>query len=101
VLILATAGHVFSHHRRSGDMVRPSVLLLLLLAAQVTLGALTVLTARHYIINSLHVVTGASLLVTSLVLALRAHRSRIGTYASELTDSPSMAAVASRAGARA
>jgi hypothetical protein len=36
-----------------------------------------VLTARHYIVNSLHVVTGASLLVTSLVLTLRVHRSRL------------------------
>ena len=78
VLILATAGHVFYHHRRSGGLVRPSLLLLLLLAAQITLGALTVLTARHYVINSLHVVTGASVLVTSLVLTLRAHKSRLG-----------------------
>ena len=75
-LILATAGHVFYHHRRNGDLVRPSVLLLFLLAAQITLGAYTVLTARHYIINSLHVVTGASVLVSALVLTLRAHRSR-------------------------
>ncbi len=77
-LILATAGHVFYHHRRGGALVRPSALLLLLLAAQITLGALTVLTARHYVINSLHVVTGASVLVTSLVLTLRAHQSRLG-----------------------
>ena len=78
-LIVATAGHVFYHHRRSGVLVRPSVLLLSLLAVQITLGALTVLTARHYVINSLHVVTGASVLVTSLVLTLRAHESRLGT----------------------
>ena len=52
------------------------MLLLVLLAAQITLGAYTVLTEKHYIINSLHVVTGACVLVTSLVLALRAHRSR-------------------------
>jgi heme a synthase len=99
-LILATAGHVFSHHRRSAGLVRPSVLLLLLLAAQITLGALTVLTARHYVINSLHVVTGASVLVTSLVLTLRAHRSRIAR-ARDAGDSRPIAAVASRAGARA
>ena len=70
LLILATTGHVFYHHRRRGELVRPSVLLLVLLAAQITLGALTVLTAKHYIINSLHVVTGASVLATSLVLTL-------------------------------
>jgi heme a synthase len=76
VLIGFTAGHVFSHHRRRGELVRPALLLLALLAAQITLGALTVLTAKHYVINSLHVVTGASVLVTSLILALRAHAPR-------------------------
>jgi cytochrome c oxidase assembly protein subunit 15 len=98
-LIAATAGHVFYHHR-IGSLVRPSVLLLCLLAVQITLGAFTVWTERHYIINSLHVVTGASVLVTSLVLTLRAHRSRIGSGVTE-TSSPSMPAIASRAGARA
>src|SRR5262245_61264749 len=55
-LILAAAGHVFYHHRNRGELVRPSLLLLALLAAQITLGAYTVLTAKHYIVNSLHVV---------------------------------------------
>ena len=77
VLILATTGHVFYHHRRRGEIVRPSLLLLALLASQITLGAYTVLTAKHYLINSLHVVNGACVLVTSLVLALRVHHSTI------------------------
>ena len=34
------------------------------------------LSGKQFIINSLHVVTGASVLVTSLVLTLRAHRAR-------------------------
>ena len=76
VLIVATTAHVFHHQRRRRELVRPSLLLLVLLAAQITLGALTVLSGKHYIINSLHVVTGASVLVTSLVLTLRAHRAR-------------------------
>ena len=76
-LIVAATAHVFYYHRRHGELVRPSVLLLVLLAAQITLGAYTVLTERHYIINSLHVVTGASVLVTSLVLALRANKSSL------------------------
>jgi len=58
------------------DLRRPSVLLLCLVTMQVTLGALTVLSGRQPIINSLHVVTGASVLVTTLVLTLRAHRAR-------------------------
>jgi cytochrome c oxidase assembly protein subunit 15 len=82
VLIVLTAARVLRHHRRRGELLRPSLLLLVLLAAQITLGALTVLTAKQYIINSLHVVTGASVLVTSLVLALRAHRSRFVDAAS-------------------
>src|SRR5687767_15043295 len=76
VLVLATTAHVFYHHRLRRGLVRPSMLLLALLAAQLTLGALTVLSGKHYIINSLHVVTGASVLATSLVLTLRAHRAR-------------------------
>jgi len=74
--ILATTGHVFYRHRTRRELRRPSMLLLALLATQVTLGALTVLSHKEFIINSLHVVTGASVLVTSLVLTLRAHRSR-------------------------
>ncbi|HTM03037.1 MAG TPA: COX15/CtaA family protein [Vicinamibacterales bacterium] len=76
VLILATAGHVLYHHRRRAELRNPSILLLVLLPLQVTLGALTVLSGRQPIINSFHVVTGASVLVTSLVLTMRAHRSR-------------------------
>ena len=76
-LIVATVGHVLYHHRRQHELMRPAVLLLVLLLAQVTLGAFTIWTAKHYIINSLHVVTGASVLGTSLVLALRTHRAHL------------------------
>ena len=76
-LIVAATAHVFYHHRRHGELMRPSVLLLVLLAVQITLGAYTVLSERHYIINSLHVVTGASVLVTSLVLTVRANKSSL------------------------
>ena len=57
-LVLATIGHVLYHHRSRGELRRPSLLLALLVAIQMTLGALTVLSGKHYIINSLHVVTG-------------------------------------------
>jgi len=79
LLVLATTGHVFYHHRRRPELVRPAALLLVLLAVQITLGALTVLSGRDHIINSLHVVTGALVLVTSLVVTLRAHRGRFAT----------------------
>ena len=76
LLIAATSGHVFYHHRGRRELVRPAVLLLVLVVLQITLGALTVLSQKQFVINSLHVVNGALVLVTSLVLTLRAHRSR-------------------------
>src|SRR5258705_6606156 len=76
LLILAVAGHVFYHQGRRAELRRPAILLLLLLVLQITLGALTVLSQKQFIINSLHVVNGALVLVTSLVLTLRAHRAR-------------------------
>jgi cytochrome c oxidase assembly protein subunit 15 len=75
-MVLATAGHILYHHRARRALVRPAVILVALVCVQVTLGALTVLSQKHYIINSLHVVTGGLVLVTSLVVTLRAHRSR-------------------------
>jgi cytochrome c oxidase assembly protein subunit 15 len=81
MMVVATTGHVFYHHRSRRQLLRPSLLLVALVTGQVTLGALTVLSGKHFIINSLHVVTGASVLVTSLVLTLRAHRARFGDSA--------------------
>ena len=78
LLIAATSGHVLYHHRRSRELVRAVILLLVLVALQITLGALTVLSQKQFIINSLHVVNGALVLVTSLVLTLRSHRERFG-----------------------
>jgi len=104
-LIMAAAGHVFYHHRPQRELVRPAILLLVLLAAQITLGAFTILTAKHYIINSLHVVTGASVLATSLVLTLRTHRARLTTALRSASPStaahPEMAHGGAKAGARA
>jgi heme a synthase len=82
LLIAATSGHVFYHHRRSRELVRPATLLLMLVALQITLGALTVLSQKQFLINSLHVVNGALVLVTSLVLTLRAHYYRFAESAS-------------------
>ena len=78
LLIVATTAHVFYHHGRHAVLRRPSIALLCLLAAQITLGALTVLGGKPYVINSLHVVTGALVLATSLILTLRVHRPRFG-----------------------
>ncbi|MBI4263589.1 MAG: heme A synthase [Acidobacteria bacterium] len=77
-LILAAATRVFVHQRVRVELRRPSVLLLVLVVLQIALGALTVLSGKQYIVNSLHVVVGALVLATSLVLTLRAHRPRFG-----------------------
>lgn len=74
ILAAATVARVFARHHGRREWSRPAVLLSGVLLIQVTLGGLTVLSHKQYIINSLHVVTGAVLLATSLVLTLRAHR---------------------------
>jgi cytochrome c oxidase assembly protein subunit 15 len=83
--VLATVGHVLYHHWDRLELRRPSLVLLALLAIQITLGGLTVLSGKHYIINSLHVVTGAVVLGTSLVLALRICRPRFAVTESGAT----------------
>jgi cytochrome c oxidase assembly protein subunit 15 len=72
--IIATAGHVWYHHKRRRELTGPATLLLVLVVLQVTLGGLTVLSQRDVWINSLHVVCGALTLTTSLVLTLRTWR---------------------------
>jgi cytochrome c oxidase assembly protein subunit 15 len=81
IMILATTLHVFAHHRGRGELVRPSILLLALLSVQITLGAYVIWSGKQFVINSLHVATGASVLATSLVLTLRVHRARFGAVA--------------------
>jgi cytochrome c oxidase assembly protein subunit 15 len=72
--ILATAGHVFSHHRERAGLVGPAVLLVVFVCSQVTLGAFVVLTGMNPLVNTSHVVNGALVLGASLVLTLRAYR---------------------------
>jgi cytochrome c oxidase assembly protein subunit 15 len=71
---LATALHVWWHHREVRELMRPAVLLVLLVLVQATLGAFVVWTGLQPVINTLHVVNGAFVLATSLVLTLRAYR---------------------------
>jgi heme A synthase len=82
--VLAAAAHVWYHHRATRALVRPATLLVGLVAVQVTLGALTVLSRRDVAINSAHVVCGALVLATSLVLTLRSWRVRFAPAAVRL-----------------
>ncbi|MEX2272109.1 MAG: COX15/CtaA family protein [Vicinamibacterales bacterium] len=68
--VLAVAGHIFYHHRARRELTRPAALLIVLVASQITLGALVVLSGRQDVINTAHVVNGAMVLVTSLVVSL-------------------------------
>jgi cytochrome c oxidase assembly protein subunit 15 len=72
--IVATTLHVFWHHRDRRELIGPAVLVLLLVCSQATLGALVVLSGLHPIVNTAHVVNGALVLGTSLVLTLRVRR---------------------------
>jgi cytochrome c oxidase assembly protein subunit 15 len=74
VAIGSTSSYVWYRHRRRRELVRPAALLAALVVVQVALGGLTVLSQRGVWINSLHVVCGALVLTTSLVLTLRTWR---------------------------
>jgi cytochrome c oxidase assembly protein subunit 15 len=76
LLTLATAWAVWSRHRNRPRLTRPAVFLVAAVATQATLGALVVLSRRQPILNTLHVVTGAVVLGTALVLTLRTYRVR-------------------------
>jgi len=69
-----TVSRVVRQHRAEPALVRPAVLLSALLAAQVLLGATTVWTRKAVLPTTFHVLTGAFVLATSLVLALRSFR---------------------------
>ena len=84
--ILALFAHVASRYRDRRELIRPAALIVALVAVQVTLGALTVLSGRDPWINSVHVVCGAMVLATSLVLTLRAWRGSLADRGLRIAD---------------
>lgn len=72
--VSVTAARILSRHRNRRELMRAATLVIALLVVQVALGAFTVWSRRAVWINSLHVVCGALVLATSLVLALRCWR---------------------------
>jgi heme a synthase len=72
--IVATWAHIHYRHPSRGELMRPAVLLVLLALVQGTLGAFVVWTGLQPVINTLHVVNGALVLGTAVVLALRTYR---------------------------
>jgi cytochrome c oxidase assembly protein subunit 15 len=85
--VLATSAHVWYRWRGRSELTSPAALIVALVAAQVTLGAFTVWSARAVWINSFHVVCGALVLTTSLVLTLRSWRPRFSDRTIQL-DAP-------------
>jgi heme A synthase len=72
--VLVTSSYVWNRLRDRRELVRPATVLVALVGLQVTLGALNVLSRLNPWINSVHVVCGALVLSTSLVLTLRSWR---------------------------
>jgi cytochrome c oxidase assembly protein subunit 15 len=79
IVALMNAAYIWRHHGRRPELVRPVWGLVVAIGLQVALGALVVLSGKQPIINTLHVATGATVLVTSLMLTLRAFRVRFAT----------------------
>jgi heme a synthase len=84
--ILAVFARVWFHHKTERALTTPAALLVALVAVQVTLGAMTVLSGRAVWINSLHVVCGALVLATSLVLTLRSWRVTFASVEKDASD---------------
>ena len=73
-LIVAFAFRAIGLAGSEAKFVRPAVLLLALIAAQVALGLFVVWNGRPAMLTTLHVVNGAAVLATTLLLTLRAGR---------------------------
>jgi cytochrome c oxidase assembly protein subunit 15 len=85
--VIGTSIYVWMRHQDRPELARPATLIIFLVVIQVTLGALTVISRRDVLINSLHVVVGALVLTTSLVLTLRSWRSQFADGRWQIADS--------------
>src|SRR5262245_48485528 len=72
--VLSTAIYIWRRHTDRSELGSPGLVIVLLTIVQITLGALTIITRRDPLINSVHVVCGALVLTTSLVITLRSWR---------------------------
>jgi len=70
----ATAAKVFQSHASEARLARPAILLVSLVALQLTLGASIIWTRKAVLPTTAHVAIGAAILATSLVIALRIAR---------------------------
>ena len=77
LFVTVTVWKVIAHHRQEGELLRPALVLVSALILQITLAAFTIWTRKAVLPTTAHVATGAFILATSLVLALRSYRYRI------------------------
>jgi heme a synthase len=89
--LLATWIRVRRFHPERRELTRPAAFLAALGAVQITLGASTVLSGLNLWINSLHVVCGALVLATSLILTLRSWRSAFPDHGGLALDTSAVA----------
>jgi heme a synthase len=75
-LVLATTGRILRLHRREPEILRPSVLLVALVATQISLGAAIIWTHKAVLPTTAHVAIGAAILATSLIITLQSFRAR-------------------------
>ena len=74
VIVLWTVARVLGGYRGESWLRRPALGLIVLLAIQIGLGAITIWSERAVIPTTAHVAIGAAMLATSLTLTLRAFR---------------------------
>jgi cytochrome c oxidase assembly protein subunit 15 len=73
-VVALTVSTVVRHHRHEPLLCRPAVLLVCLVVLQIALGASIIWTHRAVLPTTAHQTTGAAVLATSVVLALRTRR---------------------------
>lgn len=78
-IVLLNAGYIWRVHADRRELVRPSWLLVIAVALQVTLGAFVVLSGKQPVINTMHVATGAIVLAIGVVMMLRSYRGRFAS----------------------
>lgn len=71
---LWTCLRVVRRYPEERRLLRPALIAVWLVVVQVSLGAITIWSRKGVVPTSAHVVTGAAILATAVVLALRAHR---------------------------
>lgn len=91
-LVLALAFRAFRLAAGEARIARPAALLLALVGIQFTLGVLVIWKMRPPILTTLHVVNGAALLATVVLLAVRASRSAAPVGAGRTFAAPLVAA---------